>query len=77
MNQYKFRYKRGWFWKTIRARGHNLDKELDRMDVFGLDGSIISIPEWSKCYLKLGIDWIAFTKGQMEAESGQDIKLKV
>ena len=73
---YKFSYRKRYFWKKIIAVGHNYLPESNRMDIYQKDGSIFSIGEWSKCDLKLGTDFVLFTKKQMEEESGQEIKLK-
>jgi hypothetical protein len=73
---YIFKYKKGFIWKSIKAAGHRLHPELNRMDVHREDGTILSIGSWDKCDLQLGKDWILFTKTQMEAESGQNIKLQ-
>jgi hypothetical protein len=76
---YKFKYRKsnGLFWKIIVATGHKYYSEMDRMDVFHVDGSITSLAQWSKYDLKLGTDWVLFTKKQMEKESGQRIDLAV
>lgn len=57
--------------------GHRYDKDIDKMDVYHVDGSITVIPRWSRCHLFLGTDWVLFTKKQMEKESGQNIQLAV
>jgi hypothetical protein len=77
MKSYKFKYRKSWFFKSISAIGHRYDKEIDRMDVYHENGSITSLSKWSNYDLFLGVDWVLFTKEQMEKESGQDIKLKV
>jgi hypothetical protein len=77
MNSYKFKYKKGWFYKTIQASGHKYYQDLNRMDIFHIDGSITSIGEWDKCDLKLGQDWLLFTKKDMEKQSGQKIDLTI
>lgn len=74
---YIFKFKRWFIWKKVKVIGHRTDKDLNRMDLYLPDGSIYSIPEWSKCSLYLGKDWLLFTKNQMEKESGQPIKLAV
>ena len=73
--EYKFKYKKNWFWKTKKIVGHRLKD--DRMDLFLKDGSIFSIGEWHRYGLFLGTDWLLVTKTNMEKESGQDIKLNV
>lgn len=72
---YKFTFKRRFFKKSIKAKGHRYDREIDRMDVYHEDGSITSIARWSQCTLYLGIDWVLFTKKQMEKEAGQPVNL--
>lgn len=47
------------------------------MDVYHVDGSITSISQWSKYDLRLGTDWVSFTKKSMEKESGQQVQLAV
>ena len=75
---YTFKYKRFpiQFWRRIKkVVGHNLELEQNRMIVYKEDGSIIGIGNWSKMSMKLGVDWVLFTKDQMERESGQSVKL--
>lgn len=55
--------------------GHKYHPDLNRMDVYHEDGSITSIANWGKYDLRLGNDWVLFTKKQMEKESGQKIDL--
>lgn len=74
---YKFFYKKRFFWESILVVGHRLDKELNRMDFYIPDGSIMSLTNWDRYDMKLGIDWVLFTKKQMEKESGQQIPLNV
>ena len=73
---YSFKYRNGFFWKKEAVIGHQLNPDLNRMDLFLEDGSIRSIGEWSKYDLVLGTDWVLFTKKKMEEESGQEIKFK-
>jgi hypothetical protein len=49
----------------------------DRMILYFKDGSLKTIASWSDCELRLGTDWVLFTKNRMERESGQDVKLAV
>ena len=75
---YYIRWKKKFIWHTDGPlKGHRLDKELNRMDMFFADGSLKSIPQWNKCTMKLGTDWVLFTKDAMEQEAGREIKLKV
>ena len=75
--EYKVRFKKGMFWKSVVAMGHKLDKELDRMDIYLKDGSILSVAGWSRYDMNLGLDWVLSTRKRMEQESGQDIKLNI
>lgn len=73
--KYTFKYRKGFFWKTIKlAKGHAMNDSGTRMDVF-LDDGIISISEWDKCDMKLGSDFMLSQKEAMEDESGQNIKV--
>jgi len=66
---YKFKYKRNFFYKTLKnAIGHNYDVNSDRMDVY-FDDKIISLPKWSECTLILGQDFILKQKKDIEKES--------
>ena len=77
MNTYMFKCKKGLFWKKIKAIGHSLQAEVDRMDIYHANGSVTSLSGWSKYDLHLGTDWVLFTKKQIEKESGQKINLDV
>lgn len=77
MGTYKFKYKKGFFWKTITVVGHNLVTEQDRMDVFFADGGIYSIGGWTKYDLRLGSDWVITVKKKMEEEAGQPITTRI
>jgi len=77
MNSYKFKYRKFLIKHTIEAIGHKHLPELNRMDVFHVNGSITSIANWSKYDLFLGADWVLYTKKQMEKESGQKVDLTV
>lgn len=75
MNYYFFTYKRFFIKKKIKAVGHKYIENMDRMDVFLTNGGVYSISQWAKYDLKLGSDWVLFTKNQMEKESGQKLNL--
>lgn len=68
-------------WKSILVAGHGLDKigegDIDNktMVLYLKDGSLMTIRDWQSCELKLGTDWVIATKKNMEAESGQNVKL--
>lgn len=76
-NLYKFKYKKRLFWSSVKAAGHQYDKDSDRMDIYHADGTITSLAHWSKYDLRLGKDWVEATKAQMEKEAGQPIKMNV
>ena len=68
---YRLKIKRKWFWKTYKnVTGHQVLKELDRLDVFFKD-KIISIPKWSEYTLELGQDFILFQKEEIAKEAGR------
>lgn len=73
---YKFKYKRRFFWKTIKVDGHRIDDKQNRMDLFMADGSILSLCNWSQYDLRLGADWVIRQKKDMEKQAGQKIQLK-
>ena len=71
------KYKKYFLWSKLTVTGHRLDKEINRMDFYLPDGSIVSIGNWSIYDMKLGVDWLLAVKKNMEEESGQTIKLTV
>lgn len=67
---YDFTFKKRWFYKTIKAKGHHYAVDEDRMDVFlASDEGIFSIPKWSEYTLKLGSDFILFSKQKVKDEA--------
>ena len=74
--KFKFRKHGSWFWHSYQVRGHHWQKDGNRMDLFLLDGSVLSVGDWDKCDLKLGPDWVLATKENMEEQTGTDIKLR-
>lgn len=75
--KYVFRYRRKGIWKKATVIGHRLEKDLDKMVLYFEDGSIQEIAEWSKCDLKLGVDWVLAAKKDMEKKAAQAIPLDV
>lgn len=81
--KYNFQYKKSFFWISKKVIGHGLERRSDgsfdenRMVLYFEDGSIQVIPNWSKCHLKLGTDWVIAQKTAMEKEINQPIKLNV
>jgi hypothetical protein len=72
-----YKYKASWFWKKQKVTGHSYNKEVDKLVLFKKDGSLEEVAEWSKHHVKLGVDFVAAQKKQMEKETGTDIKLNV
>ena len=71
---FTFKYKRWFFYKSLKSVvGHHHHAQVDRMDVHFQNGSILSIPQWSKCYLKLGPDFFIFQRKELEKQAGQPI----
>jgi hypothetical protein len=76
MNQkYVFQYRRKLFWKKIEVIGHKLEENT--MVLYLENGGLQTIPKWTECSLKLGVDWVLAVKSKMDSESGADIKLAV
>jgi hypothetical protein len=65
---YTVYYKKRFFWKKIKVSGHRLEKELDRMDFYFPDETILSIGQWSHYDMKLGIDWVLAMKKQQQKQ---------
>ena len=72
-----YKYKSSLFWKKQKITGHSYNKEVDKLVIFKKDGALEEIAEWSKHHVKLGVDFIAAQKKQMEKETGTDIKLNL
>ena len=73
--RYNFKYKRRFFWRTIKnVKGHSLNTSTGHMEIF-LDAGIRSIHKWSNCDLKLGSDFILFQKDSMEKQANTSINL--
>jgi hypothetical protein len=54
---YKFKFKRRWFFKTIKVIGHRYQQENDKMTLFTVNGGIHEVPNWKDCECILGKDW--------------------
>jgi len=74
---YKFKYKKSFFWHTIKAVGHNYLPEQDKMVIYSEDGSLREIAQWSKHEVALGTDWVAMTKKRMEEKTGTSIPINI
>lgn len=75
--QYEIKYKRWLFWKKIKVVGHRYESTADKMALYFADGSIREIPQWSKCEVVLGTDWVLAVKKDLETKAGQAIPLNV
>lgn len=74
---YLFRFRRRYFWKTLRVSGHSYSPDQDKMVLYFQDGSVQEIKAWKNCEIKLGSDWVLAQKKSMEAKTGQTIPLGV
>lgn len=71
MTTYSVKVRKKFLWKNLtKLVGHKLDKDLNRMDFYFEDGSILSLSHWDQYDMKLGLDWKAFTLDQMSKEAG-------
>lgn len=80
MNIYSAKWKRKGLslWKKEKNLiGHRYDEHQNKMVFFYLGGSVKEVCDWKNCEIALGVDWVAFTKSQMEKESGQAVRLEV
>jgi len=73
----KFRRAGQWFWRKETIIGSNLDKELNRMDLFYANGTIYSITKWSEYDLKLGTDWVIAEKQAMDLKAAQSVQTNI
>ena len=77
MDTYTFRYKKGFFWKELKeCSSHSYDAEADKMFiVYAKESKSLQIPQWSKYFMELGSDWLAYVrqneKQRIENELGQ------
>ena len=84
MGTYNFKWRRllrsgkSTLWTTEKKlRGHEWNKDTDKMLLFFEDGSMKEIPQWNSCGVFLGTDFVEWTKENMEKEAQQPIKLNV
>lgn len=75
--QYKFHWKRRFFWKSKTVIGHSFTADQDKMVLYYPNGEVQEIAKWSKCEVYLGVDWVLAVKKNMEKEAGQAISLAV
>ncbi len=74
---FKFRWKKGLFWKTRKIIGFKSEVSIDRMMIFFADGSFREIAQWSKCDCRLDKDFFDMQHKKMEQEAGQAVPVKV
>lgn len=81
--KYKFNYKKTFFWHSVEVVGHALERNPDgtynnnKMVLYYENGGIEVLSDWSKCSLRLGLDWVLAQKEAMEKEAGNPVKLNV
>lgn len=73
---YRFRYKKWFFWRSLKVVGNSYNRDLDRMYLYFPDGGIRELSGWSKYDCKLGQDWVLAVKKDMESKAGQPIVVK-
>jgi hypothetical protein len=73
---YEFTYRRNFLWKTYNVIGHKFEEKQNKMCLYLKDGGIREIKKWNDCECKLGSDWFAATKKEMENRAGQSIPTK-
>jgi hypothetical protein len=74
---YKFKYRRHFFWVTLEAIGHKYEESQNKMIVYLKNGGVQEVKDWKNCEIKLGADWFTETKRQMELKVGQSIPTEV
>lgn len=72
---YRFRWRRRFFWRSLKVSGHRYERDQDKMVLFFPDGSVREIAEWSKCEVSLRQDWVLTSKKLMESQAGVTIPL--
>lgn len=78
MNTYSARWKRKLVWRKEKFLiGHRYDKDQNKMIFYYQNGSIKEVAKWTECAIKLGVDWVLWTKEQMEREANTAVKLNV
>tara|TARA_R100000808_G_scaffold7022_1_gene20627 strand:+ start:3335 stop:3556 length:222 start_codon:yes stop_codon:yes gene_type:complete len=68
---YKFKYKRKFFWKSYLVKGHKFEENQNKMVLYFPNGGLREVKNWNDCEIKLGVDWVAFTKTQIKREAGE------
>ena len=71
--EYKFYFKRRFFWQSETVVGHNLENDV--MTLFKKDGSILTISQWHLYDMQLKTDWILATKANVKKETGIELAI--
>jgi len=71
--KYLLRYRRWFFWRKVFVIGHRYEELFDKLVLFLEDGGVEEISRWSKCDLRLGLDWALAVKKSAEEKAGQSI----
>lgn len=71
--KFKVKWKRNLVWHSRMCVGTSYIQQMDKMSLMYDGGAQEEIPEWSKCQVKVGVDWFAAAKANMEAQAGQAI----
>lgn len=74
---YKFKYRRKWFWHSIKVAGHKYDPAQDKIILYLENGAIREIKDWKNCEVNLDTDWVLAVQKQMEEQAGTSIPIKV
>lgn len=73
---FKVKWKRRWFWRSMRCEGVVYLKDQDKMSLHLPNGTQIEVPEWSKCAVIVGRDWLVAVQKAMELQSGHAIPIR-
>lgn len=75
--QYVFKWSRGFITRSRKVAGHRYDQIQDKMVLYFQDGSVEEIANWRGCSVRLGADWVAAKKADMEKSAGSAVPLAV
>lgn len=74
-NSFKVKFRRRFIWRTLTVEGNVFLKDQDKMSFQLPDGTQREIPEWSKCEVKVGTDWLEAVKRNIEQQAGHAIPI--
>ena len=74
--KYKFRYRKGIFWKTKTVTGHRYEASTNKMCLYFEDGGLEEIAHWTDYAVRLGQDWVIVAKKAMEDKAGVAIPIR-